>query len=143
MELESPVFKNNEKIPAFYTADGDNINPLLKIKDIPPEAKNLVLIIDDPDSPSGTWTHWVVFNIPPNTSIIKEDSIPGVQGMNDFKITDYSGPSPPHGEHRYFFKLFALDKKLDLGEGELRENVEKAMEGHIISKAELIGVYSR
>jgi len=114
----------------------------LIIEDIPPEAKSLALIVDDPDAPMGTWIHWVVFDIPV-VSKIEEDSIPGKQGINDFGKKNYGGPCPPSGTHRYYFKTYALDTELNLEEGISKKNLEKAMEGHIMDKAELIGLYKR
>lgn len=142
MRLTSPDFKHNEMIPEKFTCDGEDINPTLIIEDIPPEAKSLALIVDDPDAPMGTWVHWVVYDIPV-ISQINEDSIPGKQGMNDFRKKDYGGPCPPYGTHRYFFKIYALDHKLDLNEGLRKKEVENAMEGHILANAELIGLYKR
>ncbi len=142
MKLSSPEFKHNEMIPSKFTCDGDDINPELNIEDIPDGTESLALIVDDPDAPGRTWVHWVVFNIP-TISQIDEDSIPGMQGMNDFKREDFGGPCPPGGTHRYFFKLYALDTELSLKEGCSKKDVEKAMESHILEKAELIGLYSR
>ena len=143
MKITSPDFANSEMIPSKYTADGDDVNPELNIEGIPAEAKSLVLIVDDPDAPAGIWTHWVVFNIPTTNTKIEENSVPGTEGMNDFKRTKWGGPAPPSGTHRYFFKVFALDIELSLGEGALRTDVETAIEGHIIAKGELIGKYNR
>lgn len=142
MRLKSPEFEHNGMIPSKFTCDGIDVNPTLVIEDIPNETKSLALIMDDPDAPMGTWVHWVVYNIPP-LSRIDEDSIPGTQGKNDFRKLDYGGPCPPSGTHRYFFKLYALDGELDLEEGARKEDVEKAMEGHILAQAEFIGLYKR
>ena len=143
MEVKS-VFKQGEKIPVKYTADGRDVNPLLKISGIPDEAESLVLIVDDPDAPVGDWVHWLVFNIPVSTTRIKENSVPsGVQGTNSWGRNDYGGPSPPSGTHRYFFKVYALDSELDLDESASKKDVVKAMQGHILDKAELMGVYER
>lgn len=101
------------------------------------------MIVDDPDAPMGTWVHWVVFNIDPETKMIISNSIPGEQGMNDFKRLTYGGPCPPSGTHRYFFKLHALDKKLDLEKGVKKKDVEIAMRGHVINETELIGLYEK
>jgi len=145
MIITSPDFKNNGRIPVQFTEDGENINPELEIRDIPENAKSLVLIVDDPDAPAGVWVHWIVFNIDPKTQKIFKNSIPdnGLQGQNSFRIDDYSGPSPPSGTHRYFFKIFALDTKISLNEGASLEEIERAIESHILCKAELIGLYSR
>ncbi|HLC65665.1 MAG TPA: YbhB/YbcL family Raf kinase inhibitor-like protein [Candidatus Nanoarchaeia archaeon] len=141
LTLTSPAFRHNSEIPAKYTCRGQDINPQLDILGVPKNAKSLVLIVDDPDAPMGMWVHWVVWNIPIVTSI-KENSIPGVQGMNDFGKKDYGGPCPPSGTHRYFFKLYALDTTLTLREGR-KKDVEKAMEGHIIEKTVLVGLYKK
>ena len=142
MEIRSPSFKNNENIPPKFTCDGDDINPSIQISNIPKNAKYLVLIVDDPDAPLGVWIHWVVFNIPV-TSTIQENSIPGTQGINSFRRVDFGGPCPPSGTHRYFFKVYALDQKLNLLEGASLKEVEGAMKGHILEKAELIGLYKK
>ena len=147
MQLTSPAFQNNTLIPSTYTCDGKNINPPLKISDIPKEVKSLVLIIDDPDSvkPAGkVWDHWIVFNIPPSTTIIPEGKEPqGVHGKGTGGNLKYHGPCPPDAEHRYYFKLYALDTQLSLPEGSTKLEVEKSMERHIIEKTELIGRYNR
>ena len=142
MELTSKEFKHNQPIPAKFTCQGDDINPALIIGGIPKEAESLALIVDDPDAPMGAWVHWVVYDIPV-ISRIEEDSIPGIQGINDFGRKDYGGPCPPSGTHRYFFKIYALGKKLNLGEGVSKKELEKAMQGHILDKAELIGLYKK
>ena len=142
MKLTSPEFKNNAPIPKKFTCQGEDVNPALTIQDIPKGAKGLALVIDDPDAPMGTWVHWVVYDIPIITEI-EENGIPGTQGMNDFGRNDYGGPCPPSGEHRYFFKVYALDSELNLEEGIRKEALEKAMEGHILDRAELIGLYRK
>lgn len=142
MKITSPEFQHNQFIPKKFTCEGQDISPALIIDGIPKEAKSLSLIVDDPDAPMGTWVHWVVYDIP----IIKRiegDSIPGKQGMNNFGRKDYGGPCPPSGTHRYFFKIYALDTTLDLNEGISKGALEKAMQGHILDKAELIGLYKR
>ncbi|MCD6422723.1 MAG: YbhB/YbcL family Raf kinase inhibitor-like protein [Elusimicrobia bacterium] len=142
--IESPAFDNGGFIPVKYTADGENISPPLKISGTPQGTKSLALIVDDPDAPFGTWVHWVVFNISPNINFIPEGTQPqGLQGINDFKTLKYGGPSPPSGTHRYFFKLYALDTVLNIPEGASKKEVEKAMEGHILAEAVLMGKYSR
>ncbi|RCV64959.1 hypothetical protein C5S53_06325 [Methanophagales archaeon] len=142
MEVRSPEFENSNHIPRKFTCEGDDFNPTLMIDDIPSGAKSLALIVDDPDAPMGTWVHWVSFNIPV-ISQIDEDSIPGKQGLNDFGRKEYGGPCPPSGTHRYFFKLYALDTVLNLNEGISKEALEDAVEGHILDKAELIGLYKK
>lgn len=142
MKLISPDFKNNEYIPKKFTCDGQDISPSLTVENIPNNAKSLVLIVDDPDAPMGTWVHWVVFDIP-ITNKIGENSIPGKQGTNNSNPRNYGGPCPPSGTHRYFFKIYALDTMLNLKEGITKADLEKAMKGHILGKAELIGLYKR
>jgi len=142
LTITSPAFENNGFIPVKYTGDGDDVNPPLNIGGISEETKSLVLIVDDPDAPMGTWDHWIVWNIPPSEKI-EEDSVPGVEGLNDFRKRSYGGPSPPFGTHRYFFKVYALDTKLDLAPNSRKKDVERAMKGHIIAQGELIGLYSR
>lgn len=142
MEIISPAFGNNQPIPKKYTCQGDDINPPLKLANIPEGAKSLALIVDDPDAPGGMWVHWVVFDIPV-ISEISENTIPGKQGINDFGRKNYGGPCPPSGTHRYFFKIYALDSKLNLREGINKENLENAMGPHILDKAELIGLYEK
>jgi len=142
LRITSPSFQNNGAIPAKYTCDGNDVNPPLNITGIPREAKSLVLIVDDPDAPMGTFVHWVVWNIPPKERI-EENSVPGVEGMNDFRKRSYGGPCPPSGTHRYFFKLYALDVKLDLKTNSRKEDVEKAIEGHVLARGEIVGLYRR
>jgi len=144
MEIKSPAFKNNGKIPSKYTCDSENASPPLEFSNVPKDAKSLVLIMDDPDAPSGMWVHWVVFNIPPKTSLISENEEPnGIQGMTSFGSEGYGGPCPPDGEHRYFFKIYALGKILDLSEGATKKEIELAMKGHIIEQAEMVGRYEK
>jgi len=145
IKIESQVFENNSYIPQKYTCDGENINPPLKISDIPKETQSLILIVDDPDAPMKTFLHWLVWNINPNTSLIEENALPNgaIEGKNDFGEKKYKGPCPPFGTHRYFFKIYALDTKLDLEENANINEVKKAMERHILDKAELIGLYKR
>ena len=142
MKLTSKEFKHNEYIPAKFTCQGKDINPGLKIDDIPEGTKNLTLIVDDPDAPMGMWVHWVIYDIAVIPQI-EENSIPGKQGINDFGRKNYGGPCPPSGTHRYFFKIYALDKKLNLAEGINKQELETAMKKHILDKAELIGLYKK
>ncbi|MDD5730768.1 MAG: YbhB/YbcL family Raf kinase inhibitor-like protein [Candidatus Omnitrophica bacterium] len=142
MKISSPEFKHNAFIPKKFTCDALDVNPELIIEDVPQNAKSLALIVDDPDAPMGTWVHWVVYDIPV-VSRIAENSVPGKQGNNDFGRKNYGGPCPPSGTHHYFFKLFALDKTLDLSGAVNKKSLEKAMEGHILDKTELIGLYKR
>lgn len=140
--VTSSAFARNSLVPAKYTCDGDNINPPLNIEGVPKDARSLVLIVEDPDAPSGLWIHWVVWNIPPTTSI-RENSVPGIERVTAGRMPSYSGPCPPFGTHRYFFKVYALDSRLDLGTGSQKKDVEAAMEGHVLAKGELVGLYRR
>ncbi len=142
LSIYSSAFENGSFIPEIYTCDGDNINPPLEVLGISGDAVSLLLIMDDPDAPIGTFTHWVVWNIDPEMQIT-ENSIPGIEGANGVNKVSYTGPCPPSGTHRYFFKMYALDTDLDIESGSERGLVEDAMEGHVIAYGELIGVYSR
>ncbi|MCM8827649.1 MAG: YbhB/YbcL family Raf kinase inhibitor-like protein [Candidatus Omnitrophica bacterium] len=143
MQIRSPDFEHNGFIPKKFTCQGEDVNPTLIIEGIPQDTKSLALIVDDPDAPMGTWVHWVVFDIEPTFNKIEENSVPGKQGINDFGKKDYGGPCPPFGTHRYFFKVYALDRKLNLKEGITKKELEKAMQGHILDEAELIGLYKK
>jgi len=142
MKITSSEFKHNELIPKKYTCQGQDINPPLTIEGIPQGAKSLSLVVDDPDANCGTWVHWVVFNIPV-TKEITEDSIPGNQGVNDFKRKDYGGPCPPSGTHRYFFKIYALNTVLGLEDVASKKELEGKMQGHILDRAEIVGLYKK
>ena len=142
MKLTSSAFQHNQMIPAQFTCEGDDVNPALEIFGVPQQAQSLALIMDDPDAPRGTWVHWVVFDIPV-TDQIGEETRPGPQGINDFGRLDYGGPCPPSGTHRYFFKIYALDSQLNLKEGITKADLEKAMKGHILDQAELVGLYKK
>lgn len=144
MKLTSPAFANNGAIPPEYTCDGDDLSPGLIISDVPSNAKSIALIMDDPDAPVGNWDHWVVFNIPPSANQLQKGKEPdGVAGKNSWGRAGYGGPCPPSGTHRYFFKLYALDIMLNLPEGPAKKELEKAMQGHIVAQAQLIGTYRR
>ncbi len=145
MKLTSSAFQNNGRIPEKYTCDGDDINPSLEISGAPSNAKSLVLIMDDPDAPVGTWDHWILFNINPATKTISEDSVPqgAIQGLNSWNRNNYGGPCPPSGTHRYVFKLYALDTTLSLTSNAKKSNIENAMKDHILAQTTLVGVYSR
>jgi len=145
MEIESAAFKDSKLIPQRYTCDGGNINPPLLISDVPENAKSLVLIVDDPDAPAGTWVHWTVWNIDPKVAEIHENSVPegAVEGITDSGGSGYTGPCPPSGTHRYFFKLFALDTTLDLSSSVRAGDIEKEMEASILAEAQLVGLYRR
>lgn len=144
MKLTS-VFANNENIPSIYTCDGQDLAPVLDISDIPLNTQELVLIVDDPDAPMGTFVHWLVYNLPPNTTKIDNKNLPTVatQGMTDFGRVGWGGPCPPSGTHRYFFKIYALDTKLNLQAGLTKSALEKAIKAHVIEKTQLIGLYKR
>jgi len=149
MQITS-AFEHGSRIPEKYTADGDNVSPPLGITEIPEETKSLVLIIDDPDAQrvvGYTWVHWVVFNIPVSGSEvkIKENSLPGTAGESTYKKPEYRGPNPPAGSgiHNYYFKVYALDRELELNEMSSLINIKNSMQGHVLDKAELMGVYSR
>ena len=144
MKITSSAFQEGADIPPKFTCDGANTSPPLQIADAPSEAKSLVLIVDDPDAPSGLFTHWTAWNIPPQTSGIAEGGTPkGVQGTNDFGRSGYGGPCPPSGTHRYYFRIFALDRELDLPIGAKRGQLDAAIKGHVVAQGELMGRYSR
>ena len=145
MILQSPSFEDGGHIPQKYTCDGDNVSPPLKIIGVPEGTKSLALIVEDPDAPRGTFIHWIVYNIDSKTESFKEGMAPsgaleGMTSSGDFK---YGGPCPPAGTHRYFFKLYALDSKLELPAGASKEQLEQMINTHILGKAELMGQYSR
>jgi hypothetical protein len=144
MKLTSSAFREGESIPSKFTCDGGNTSPPLEISDVPSGAKSVVLIADDPDAPGGLFTHWLVWNILPQTNSIAEGSAPrGMQGRNDFGKSGYSAPCPPSGMHRYYFRVFALDRELDLRSGAKRSQLDAAMKGHVIAQGELIGRYAK
>ena len=147
MLISSPSFDNNTKIPPKFTCDGGNINPELQIHNVPPEAKSLAIIMDDPDAPSGTFTHWLVWNINPQTEVIKQESIPpgSIEGKNSAGKIGYTGPCPPDGKlHRYFFKLYALNNSIIETEN-IRDkaDLESVIDKLLIEKTELVGIYDR
>jgi len=145
--LESPAFENGKKIPKKYGYKNSNISPPLKIKGIPQNTKSLALIMDDPDAMGAVgkiWVHWVLWNIEPSTTEIKENSIPSgsIQGKTDFGEIGYGGPAPPDKEHTYIFKLYALDTKLTIKEGASKSDVENSMKNHILAETNLEGKYA-
>ncbi len=150
-ELTSTAFSVGETIPKKFTCDGPDVSPQLKWNEPPAKTLSIALIMDDPDAPSGTWVHWVLYDLPANTrelpeGVAKQDQVSGGarQGRNDFGKIGYGGPCPPPGKpHRYFFKLYALDAKLGLKAGATKAEVERAMKGHILAQAELMGKYGR
>jgi Raf kinase inhibitor-like YbhB/YbcL family protein len=154
LTLTSPAFQNNDEIPSRFTCDGADVSPPLNWSGVPPGTKSLVLIVDDPDAPDPaapkmTWVHWALYNIPPETQglaegIGKQNLPKGTRAaINDFKRTDYGGPCPPVGRHRYFHKLYALDAMLPSLDRPTKRDVEAAMQGHVLGQAALIGTYQR
>lgn len=144
MQIISPAFDNNQEIPEKYACEGEDINPPFQLEDIPMDAASLTLMVVDPDAPGKTFVHWILFNIDPGIKNINEDSLPkgAMVGKNDAENIDYDGPCPPPGEkHRYVFKLYALDNVSDLEEGAHSEDIEQAMEGHVLETTELTGIY--
>jgi hypothetical protein len=150
MEITSTAFANDGMIPRRFTCDGEDISPPLSWKGVPPGAKSLALIADDPDAPRKTWVHWVVYNLPAASGGLPENVPPertiaggGRQGTSDFGRVGYGGPCPPSGTHRYFFKLYALDAELGLAPGAAKEELLQAMAGHELAEAQLMGRYRR
>ena len=144
MKMTSQAFTNGGKIPDKYTRYGENRIPPLHLEEVPLNTRSLALVVDDPDAPSGTFNHWIVFNMDPKTRDIKENSVPvmATQGKNDFGEVEYDGPQPPSGEHRYEFKAFALDTVLALARGVKRQDLDREMKGHVIESATLLGKYA-
>ncbi len=150
LEIKSTAFKEGGTIPKKYTCDGPDVSPPLSWAQPPEGTKSLVLICDDPDAPMGTWVHWVLYGLSPNTLELpegvpdKKEVLGGAkQGTNDFRKIGYGGPCPPGGTHRYFFKLYAIDSELDLSAGATKKEVLKRIEGHILAEGQLMGRYSR
>lgn len=143
MKVTAP-FRNGEKIPEKFSCEGENVNPKLVLGDVPEKTKSLAVIMEDPDAPSGTFVHWVVFDIPPMKELPEHARI-GVDGIGTMGRPGYHGPCPPpgHGPHRYFFKVYALDAMLGLRAGSDKAGLEKAMEGHVLARAEIMGTYER
>jgi Raf kinase inhibitor-like YbhB/YbcL family protein len=150
-QLATAAFSAGGAIPRKFTCDGPDVSPKLTWSDPPGKTQSFALIMDDPDAPAGTWVHWVIYDLPANTrelaeGVAKQEQLSNGarQGRNDFGKIGYGGPCPPPGKpHRYFFKLCALDAKLDLKAGATKADVERAMKGHILTQAELIGRYAR
>ena len=142
--ITSSAFVNGGNIPVKYSCEGDDISPPLSFSNIPEATQSLVLILDDPDAPGGTWDHWIVFNIPADNTVIEEDEVHQYYiGTNSWGDIAYGGPCPPIGEtHRYYFRLYALDNTLDLTDGASRQEIDDAMEGHILEQTSLMGKYS-
>jgi len=144
MKISSVAFANNGKIPKKYTCDGASVSPPLKISDVPKNTKSLALILDDPDAPSGTFTHWVIWGISPKKTQFAEGEKKGfVEGTMDLGKPGYFGPCPPSGVHRYVFKLFALDSQVDISAKSKKQELVSTMQNHIIQNATLVGKYSR
>jgi Raf kinase inhibitor-like YbhB/YbcL family protein len=151
LQISSTAFPAGETIPKKFTCDGPDVSPPLKWNEPPAKTQSIALIMDDPDAPAGTWVHWVLYDLPANTRELSEGvakqeqlSSGGRQGRNDFGKIGCGGPCPPPGKpHRYFFKLYALDAKVNLKSGATKADVERAMKGHILAQAELIGKYGR
>lgn len=150
MKLTSDAFTEGGMIPRKHTCDGPNSSPQLSWTETPPKTKSFALICDDPDAPAGTWVHWVMYGIPPSVSELPENALKtrtlasgALQGTNDFRQIGYGGPCPPGGTHRYYFKLYALDTELSLEPGRTKADVVKAMEGHVLTEAQLMGRYKR
>lgn len=150
IELKSSAFKDGGMIPSQFTCDGDNISPRLSWDHIPDRAQSIALIMDDPDAPRGTWVHWVIYNIHPDSLSLHED-IPATevlsggayQGINSWGNIGYGGPCPPNGIHRYFFKIYALDEEVLTSPGATKQQLEAAMKGHILDESQLMGMYER
>lgn len=144
MKISSSAFADGGSIPSRYTCDGANTSPPLAFSGVPSDAKSLALIVDDPDAPGGTFDHWIVWNIPANSAAVAEGSGPqGVAAQNGFGTKGYGGPCPPSGEHRYQFKLYALDAALNLTPSASKADVENAMKGHTLAQAKMMGRYKR
>ena len=149
MQISSPAFGDNQTIPEQYTCDGKNFSVPLEFSSVPANAQSLAVIMYDPDVPktllpSGLFVHWVVFNMPPGTTALGENQTPpGIQGNNGASKSSYTGPCPPDRQHRYFFKLYALDTLLTLPAGSTKDQVETALQGHVIEQALLIGLYNK
>ena len=148
LQLTSDAFTNGQSIPAKYSCQGRNISPALAWNAPPAGTQSLALIVDDPDAPGGTWTHWVLFNLPPDLRALPEEyAAPGdsaiLTGKNSSGFNRYEGPCPPSGTHRYYFRLYALDTTLSLAPGITKEQLLEAMDGHILAQAELMGTFSQ
>ena len=146
MKLTSPAFSHNGAIPSQYTCDGADMSPALEWSDAPQTTNSFALIVDDPDAPTKVWVHWILFNIPNTTQSLAENtqSGPFIQGATDFNgKRQWGGPCPPSGTHHYRFTLYALDNFLDVPAGATKEQLLKAMEGHILAQTTLIGTYQR
>ena len=149
-QLSSPAFKSGDAIPAKYTCDGLNISPPLQWEDVPQNTQSIAIVVDDPDAPSGLWTHWILYNLAPSMRslqerVSKDFKLPdgSMQAENDYGKPGYGGPCPPSGTHHYIFHAYALDKKLTLPEAAKRKAFDRAIEGHVLAKSELTAAYKR
>jgi Raf kinase inhibitor-like YbhB/YbcL family protein len=152
LQIRSPAFAHQQEIPSRFTCEGEDVSPPLEWSGVPPEAKSLALVVDDPDAPDPkapkrTWVHWVLYDIPPSATSLPEDAGSAIPegsraGKNDWHNTVWGGPCPPIGRHRYFFKLYALDRRLGLNDA-TKPELERAMRGHVLAKSELIGTYQK
>ncbi|MBU9888896.1 MAG: YbhB/YbcL family Raf kinase inhibitor-like protein [Candidatus Omnitrophica bacterium] len=147
IRVSSPAFREGQSIPIEHTCDGADISPPLQWTGVPAGTKSLALIADDPDAPGGDWVHWVLYDLPPDTDHLSPE-VPatparGIQGRTDFGRTGYGGPCPPRGTHRYFFKIYALDRMSGLGPGATKQVLLEAMRGHILAEGQLMGTYRR
>jgi len=145
MQLHTDAFEHAGQIPKEYTCDGEGVSPTFRIAGVPEGVVSLVLIMDDPDSPKGTWTHWLVWNIPSDTEILGSTQVPpgAREGLNSAGVPGYYGPCPHEGSHRYFFRLYALDTLLELPSMTTQEELLAAMKKHIVTETELVGLYCR
>jgi Raf kinase inhibitor-like YbhB/YbcL family protein len=142
LQVSSPSFSNNDFIPSKFSCEGDNTSPAISVKNIPAQTQSLAIIVEDPDAPNGTVTHWIAWDMDPSGNIT-EKSTTGTQGKNTRGNNGYMGPCPPNGTHHYHFKIYALDKKLGLAEGSTKEQLLDAMKDHILGSGELIGLYKK
>ncbi len=150
IKITSPVFKEGEPIPVRYSCNDVNVSPPLEWEDLPEDTESIALILDDPDAPGGTFNHWIIFDLPANTKSLPEHVMGrelmddgSKHGFNDFGLVGYGGPCPPKGTHRYFFKIYALDSKMDLPPLVRKDELLSAMEGHVLDQGELMGVFTR
>ncbi|MFH1330914.1 MAG: YbhB/YbcL family Raf kinase inhibitor-like protein [Actinomycetota bacterium] len=142
MKLSSPAFGPGEAIPSRFTCDGADVSPALDIAGIPEGTACLALVMDDPDAPGGTWDHWVAYDIPVTTAVPEAVRSLGIAGRNSWRRPGYGGPCPPFGEHRYFFRVYALDGPLGLPAGASKKQILEAVKGHVLAEASLMGRYT-
>jgi hypothetical protein len=143
-DVKSPAFKNGELLPKQFTADGANVSPPLTWGPLPAGTQSVAVLCEDPDAPDGVFTHWIVFNLPPATTSLAENAAGLTQGLNDFNKPAYRGPDPPAGKpHRHIFKVFAIDRLVDLKPGAARDAFLKSIEGHVLGEGSITGRYGR